>query len=116
MIRSYFKIAWRSLFRNRTSAFINIGGLAAGMTVAVLIGVYPALYLSSFKPIKVLKGTFRAGRLAALPRKALVVMQFSISIALIICTLIVYNQIMFAKNRPVGYTRDGLILVQKKIG
>ena len=116
MIRSYFKIAWRSLFRNRTSAFINIGGLAAGMTVAVLIGVYPALYLSSFKPIKVLKGTFRAGRLAALPRKALVVMQFSISIALIICTLIVYNQIMFAKNRPVGYTRDGLILVQKKSG
>jgi putative ABC transport system permease protein len=88
--------------------FIAITGLLAGS--------YPALYLSSFKPIKVLKGTFRVGKLAAVPRKAMVVMQFSISVALIICTLIVYNQILFAKNRPVGYTRDGLILVQKVSG
>jgi ABC-type antimicrobial peptide transport system permease subunit len=78
---------------------------------SVLAGIYPALYLSSFRAVKVLKGTFRAGRLAAIPRKALVVLQFSVSIALIICTIIVYNQIVFAKDRPAGYTRDGLIMV-----
>jgi hypothetical protein len=86
--------------------FIFITGLLAGS--------YPALYLSSFEPVNVLKGKFRVGRLAALPRKTLVVMQFTVSVALIISTIVVYRQIQFAKDRPVGYDREGLIMLDMR--
>ncbi|WP_299364452.1 ABC transporter permease [Winogradskyella sp.] len=79
--------------------------------VALLSGSYPALYLSSFKPVRVLKGTFKGGRFSALPRKILVVTQFTVSVALIIGTLVVMNQIQYAKDRPVGYTKEGLIQI-----
>jgi putative ABC transport system permease protein len=85
--------------------------LAFTLFTGMISGSYPAFYLSGFKPIKVLKGTFRVGRFASLPRKVLVVVQFSISIALIIGTIIVYRQIQYAKDRPVGYDRAGLITI-----
>jgi hypothetical protein len=62
--------------------------------------------------VKVLKGSFRLGRFAAVPRKILVTVQFTISIALIIGTLIVFRQVQYAKDRPVGYSLEGLITVE----
>lgn len=86
-------------------------GIAFSFVTGILAGCYPALFLSSFEPVKTLKGTFRVGRYASLPRKVLVVLQFTISTTLIIGTIVVYQQIGFAQNRPIGYTKDGLIRV-----
>ncbi|MBN8578728.1 MAG: ABC transporter permease [Cytophagales bacterium] len=96
------EIEWNNpLFWIIGSAFIIVTSFAAGF--------YPAFMLSSFKPVKVLKGVFKADGQASLPRRVLVVVQFTVSITLVIGTLVIYNQIHYSKNRPIGYDRDGLI-------
>jgi len=98
-------IPWsNSYFLLLSAAFVII--------TSVLAGSYPALYLSSFNPVKVLKGTFKAERFAGIPRKIMVVFQFTISTTLIIGTIVVFKQIQHAKERPVGFDRAGIIHIE----
>jgi putative ABC transport system permease protein len=85
------------------AAFIALTGILAGS--------YPAIFLSAFNATAALKGGVKHGRAASVPRKILVVTQFSVSIVLILGTIVVYKQLMFAKNRPIGYDRNGLVTV-----
>ncbi|AYL94843.1 ABC transporter permease [Mucilaginibacter celer] len=84
--------------------------IAYVLFAGLLAGSRPAFYLSSFNPVQVLKGTIKVGKAASLPRKILVVAQFSCSVALIISTVIVYQQIQHAKNRPTGYSAERLVV------
>ena len=78
----------------------------------IVSGSYPAFYLSSFQPVKVLKGKVKVGKSASTPRKVLVTVQFGFSILLIIGTVVIYEQIQLVKNRDIGYAQEGLIAVQ----
>ena len=88
-----------------------IFGLTLISLTGLISGSYPAFYLSSFQPVKVLKGTVRTGRSGSLPRKILVTLQFGFSILLIIGTLVIYEQIQLVKGRQLGYDQENLITV-----
>ena len=104
MARKHLTIPWSE------PAFWGIA-LGFSLFTGLVSGSYPALYLSGFQPVKVLKGATRAGRHASMPRKVLVVVQFTVSVFLILGTLVIYRQVQYARNRPTGYIRKGLLSV-----
>jgi ABC-type antimicrobial peptide transport system permease subunit len=111
LLPMFNKLADKNISLPWHNGFFWLIAIAFTLITGLISGSYPALYLSKFEPIKVLKGTFRVGKYASLPRKVLVVVQFTFSIALIIGTIIVYKQIQFAQNRPVNYDKAGLITI-----
>jgi putative ABC transport system permease protein len=112
LLPSFNLLAGKTLSKG---VFSNMGFIGilflASMGIGLLAGVYPALVLSSFKPVTVLKGRFATGTKGILLRKGLVISQFTISIALIISTIIVYLQMNFMRNQDLGFSKDQMMVI-----
>lgn len=105
----YNHLVGEKLQINFGSIYTWLAGLGFIVFTGALAGSYPAFFLSSFQPVKVLKGTFKKAHALITPRKILVVLQFTFAIILIICTIIVKQQIDYAQARNRGYDKDNLV-------
>ena len=111
VLPAYDQLVGVKLFIDFSNPYYWLFAVLFILFTGLLAGLYPAFYLSSFKPIKVLKGTFKLSGSVVTPRKVLVVLQFTFAIILIIGTIIVEEQIKYAQNRDAGYSRDNLAFI-----
>ena len=111
LLPSFNSLIKKTLSIDLTQPVFWFGALLIIIITGIVAGSYPALYLSSFKPIKVLKGRLLPGKTGILPRRMLVVSQFVISFLLISATVIVYQQIQHIKDREIGYNPNNLIII-----
>jgi ABC-type antimicrobial peptide transport system permease subunit len=106
---AFGRLTDKNLFLDYGNLNFWLGGLVFILITGIIAGSYPAFFLSSFSPSRVLKGTFKSANALITPRKLLVVLQFTFAIILIICTSIVKQQIDHAQNRQIGYAKDHLV-------
>jgi putative ABC transport system permease protein len=110
LILPYFNgVIAKNLAIPYSSPFFWVTAIGITLITGVISGSYPALFLSSFKPVKVLKGVNKTGKATLRPRQILVIVQFSFATCLILSTILIYKQLSYIKNRPAGYDRNGLV-------
>ncbi|MXV51457.1 FtsX-like permease family protein [Pedobacter sp. HMF7647] len=110
-LKGFNALTDKELFIPYSSLFFWLISLGFVLFTGIVAGSYPAFYLSSYRPVKVLKGTFKAAHALVTPRKVLVILQFTFAIALIICTIIIQRQINHAQQRDLGYNKNNLAYV-----
>lgn len=91
-----------------------VGLIGLGLLVGIFSGFYPAFYLSSFQPVKVLKGVSRTGLASRYLRRFLVVVQFAISTSLIVATLVIYQQFQFLRSSDTGFNKEAVLMMPAK--
>lgn len=111
LLPSFNLLVQKQLSLNLGQPAFWLAAIAISLFTGLVAGSYPALYLSSFNPVRVLKGTVLPGKWAGLPRRMLVVGQFVVSFLLISATVIVYLQISHIKHRDIGYNPDNLLMI-----
>jgi len=105
-------ISGKRLFIDFTgSSNILVGLIGITLLTGLISGTYPAIFLSSFQPVPVLKGSFRKSSNRSSFRKILVIIQFSLSISLIICTSVIHKQLGFIRDKDLGYNRENLVIM-----
>jgi len=107
----YNTLVNKKLFIDYSNEWLWLIAILIVLVTGFVAGSYPAFYLSSFQPIKVLKGKVQVGKGASAPRKVLVTLQFGFSILLIISTIVIYMQIQHVKDREIGYDKENLLLI-----
>lgn len=110
-LSAFNELTGKKLFISYSSIYTWVFFIGFVLFTGVLAGSYPAFFLSSFQSIAVLKGTFKRANALVTPRKVLVVIQFTFAITLIICTIVVKQQIDYARNRETGYNKDNLVYI-----
>jgi len=116
LLPQFNTLAGKELSLLKGADIINLiaGLVAVTAFTGITAGSYPALYLSSFKPVNVFRGSLAAGTKSPLFRKILVVVQFSLSIFLIIGTMIVYAQLTYMQNKKLGWEKEQLIYINMR--
>jgi len=104
-------LAGKNLTISLSDGKLLFGLIAITIITGLLAGSYPALFLSGFLPVKVLKGNLKSGSGSTLFRNSMVILQFAVSISLIIGTTVIYNQLQFIKNHNLGYDKENLLYV-----
>ena len=110
-IGSFNELVYATLTIPYSNPYFWIYGILFILFTGIIAGSYPALYLAAHKPIRVLKGAFKAANALVTPRKVLVVFQFSFAIVFIVCTIVIYRQIKFGQSRDTGFNMENLVYV-----
>jgi len=116
VLPSFNNLIGKNLVADWSDVHIISGAFLIVLFAGFFSGLYPAFFLSSYKPVSVLKGAVKFGSKGSVFRKGLIVFQFFLSVSLIICTIVVYKQLDYIKQKKLGFNKDYVVSIQSRPG